>query len=49
MMEEENGFDDLSPSGLKLQSLWISAKVFAPARDIRKSTLACNMLVGQAS
>jgi hypothetical protein len=48
-MEEKSGFDDSSPGGLKLPSLWVPAKVFVPARDTRKATLAYSMLGGQAS
>jgi hypothetical protein len=39
-MEEESGFDELSLGGLKLPSLWVPTKVFVPARDTRKTTLA---------
>jgi hypothetical protein len=47
MMEEESGFDDSSLGGLRFPSLWIPAKVFVPARDTRKATLAYSMLGGQ--
>jgi hypothetical protein len=49
MMEEENGIDELYPSGLRLPSLWIPAKLFVPAQDTRKATLSYSMLGGQAS
>jgi hypothetical protein len=49
MMEEKIGFDDSSPGGLMLPSLWVPAKVIVPARDTRKTTLAYSMLGGQAS
>jgi hypothetical protein len=48
-MEEENGFDDSSPSGLRFPSPWVPAKVFVLARDTRKTTLAYIILGGKAS
>jgi hypothetical protein len=47
MIEYKIGFDDSSLGGLNLSSLWVPAKVFVPARDTRKSTLAYSMLGGK--
>jgi hypothetical protein len=46
-MEEKSGFDDSSPGGLGLPSLWVPEKVFVPARDTRKATFAYSMLGGK--